>query len=639
MISAVLKKYFANQKSLLDFIKYFYLANISLFCLAGLKFLNVILSSKTLFNTTFYSYNSLLGKCLVLAFTFFSFVGQFTLLATFPFIVLLILTWLYPKRIFIFTAAIFLFSSSLLILLADSLVFSIFHFHINLTILKIAFGERVGLINFLELSNSELLMIGGVFFIIVIIEIGLALLIAKKLLKRENLFPFKKIIAILFGSLFVSYVFFILSVVQGNNVFAQQTPNLPLYNNVLAAILPIKNSAALIDLYSETRFSQPLFPTSPLHYPLHELMCQPKKSPLNILIIGIDTWRFDAMNKLLTPNIEKFSHNAWQFNQHYSGGNSTQAGLFSLFYSLPSSYWTSMLQQKRGAVFIEELLKQNYQAEVFYSSDISVPPMNKTIFYDLKNIRSSPAPGRTTVDRDYSVTQDFQEFIKNKSKSKPFFAFLFYDAAHNYCQTSDLPKVFPVKKEVCNRVLTSHAEMNEAYHHYENGVHFVDDEVQKVLNTLKVQHELEHTIIIITGDHGEEFDDNHKDYWGHGSNYTRYQVQTPLVIYWPKQKPKIFSYPTNHYDIVPTLMHEALGCKNNFNDYSIGENLLTSSLRPYVLVGSYINMGIFQKDKNITLLTSGNIRTADSHANFMPDAKPDENLISTVLLQMRKYYH
>jgi len=60
------------------------------------------------------------------------------------------------------------------------------------------------------------------------------------------------------------------------------------------------------------------------------------------------------------------------------------------------------------------------------------------------------------------------------------------------------------------------------------------------------------TIIIMTGDHGQEANETHSNSWGHNSNFLRYQVQVPLLIYWPGMPPSQYNHLTSHVDVVPT---------------------------------------------------------------------------------------
>jgi uncharacterized protein len=107
-----------------------------------------------------------------------------------------------------------------------------------------------------------------------------------------------------------------------------------------------------------------------LAYPQKEMACQKPDSPRNIIFIMIDSWRFDAMTPPVTPHIHRFSARTSQFTEHYSGGNATRVGVFSLFYAIPGTYWHSMLDANQSPVFIDELMRQGYDVEVFRSAPL-----------------------------------------------------------------------------------------------------------------------------------------------------------------------------------------------------------------------------------------------------------------------------
>ena len=72
-----------------------------------------------------------------------------------------------------------------------------------------------------------------------------------------------------------------------------------------------------------------------LNYPLAPLQCT-QSEPLNLLIILVDAMRGDLLEGGLTPNLDQFARqHASTFSNHYSGGNSSMIGAFSLFYGLP----------------------------------------------------------------------------------------------------------------------------------------------------------------------------------------------------------------------------------------------------------------------------------------------------------------
>lgn len=96
---------------------------------------------------------------------------------------------------------------------------------------------------------------------------------------------------------------------------------------------------------------------------------------------------------------------------------------------------------------------------------------------------------------------------------------------------------------------------------YKNSVRYADNLIQKVLDYLEEKHLLDETIVVISSDHGDEFNDNKLNFWGHGGNFTDAQIKVPLVIHWPGKKPANIEYMTSHLDLVPTLLPEVLGCE------------------------------------------------------------------------------
>jgi membrane-anchored protein YejM (alkaline phosphatase superfamily) len=444
--------------------------------------------------------------------------------------------------------------------------------------------------------------------------------------------------SILFSCLLLSYIAFTITIAQTNNVLAQQTPNFPLYNQILSLFFPSKDGSLIINKASETRFSQPLFPNTSIHYPLHPLQCKVKNKQYNILLIGVDTWRHDAFNQKVTPHLYQFSNRAWVFNQHMSGGNSTQPGLFSLFYGLPGNYWSAMMENKQGALLINEAIKQNYDVRILFSS--TMIPFNKTIFLNVHSLRTDNAGNISSPDNDRTITNEFKQYINKRNKSQPFFAFLLYDSAHDYYTKQNIPSIYPVKGSERQRLvlIKNDDDVQELHNRYQNAVHFIDTQINQLIKTLQDKKLLDNTIIIITGDHGEEFDDNRQQYWGHGSNYTTTQIQVPLIVFWPGEPSKSWNHLTSHYDIPPYLMSQVFGCQNHISDYSIGENLLKPHQNPFLLVGSYVNMSIVEPTKNTTLLTSGDIVIADNKARVLPYAHVDQNILKQALWIMRKYF-
>jgi membrane-anchored protein YejM (alkaline phosphatase superfamily) len=107
----------------------------------------------------------------------------------------------------------------------------------------------------------------------------------------------------------------------------------------------------------------------------------------------------------------------------------------------------------------------------------------------------------------------------------------------------------------------------------------------------------DNTIIVVTSDHGEEFDDNHADYWGHTGNFTGYQTRVPMFIYVPWEKPRTVKATTAHIDLPATLLKEGLACDAPERDYTNGHDMF-GTLPPDrpIVITSYVNHAIISGD-------------------------------------------
>jgi membrane-anchored protein YejM (alkaline phosphatase superfamily) len=111
---------------------------------------------------------------------------------------------------------------------------------------------------------------------------------------------------------------------------------------------------------------------------------------------------------------------------------------------------------------------------------------------------------------------------------------------------------------------------------------------------------LDRTIVVITGDHGQEFFET--GYLGHNSAFSTYQTQVPMILYWPGVEPGRDARLTSHVDVVPT-MFDLLGVKADPRVYSLGTSLLNGAAHPYVVVSGWDTLGLIDADSTLVLST------------------------------------
>ena len=375
-----------------------------------------------------------------------------------------------------------------------------------------------------------------------------------------------------------------------------------------------------------------------LNYPLHPMQCKAQK-PLNILIILIDSWRADSFNQTVMPRTwEAYSQaqDAFYFTNHLSGGNATEAGVFSLFYSMPYLYWDAFTSRQLPPVFISQLQSQGYQLGIFASSKLNSPEFHQNVFSSIPDLRIE-SKGNNKVERDLDIQKDFTAFIKNLSAQKPFFGFLFYDAAHGQEFPAGGDVFKPVKEQMNYLLLTKNTDPTPYMNRYKNSVYFIDGLIGQTFELLKQQNLLDNTVIVLTGDHGQEVNDTRNNFWGHNSNFAKWQTNVPLIVWWPGQEGQTRSYRTAHYDIMPFLLTHALGCTNPASDYSTGTDLFDPQPRPYTLISSYTKKAVQTGDKISVIDNYGYLEHYDENYHKLPSGA-DPKAISRAFKEFSKFY-
>lgn len=350
-----------------------------------------------------------------------------------------------------------------------------------------------------------------------------------------------------------------------------------------------------------------------LNYPLNPIHYSKPSKPYNIIWLAAESWRADTLNEEVMPNTWQFAKQATRFTQNYSGGNGTRAGVFSMFMGMPASYWFQFLQEQRGAAIIDVMQKQDYQMRFFTSALFSYPEFDRTIFAQVPETKMQALQrnGKTSWQNDQQNVSDLIQFIDKRDTSKPFFTFMFFESPHaRYFFPPESVIAKPYRDDLNYATLSKEALRQDIVpikNRYINAVHHLDSQYQRVFDYLKEKNLTDNTIVILVGDHGEEFMEH--GFWGHNSTFVDEQVRTPLVIYAPRQAAKVVARLTSHSDIVPTLM-PMLGVTNPKSDYSIGFNLLGDEARDHTYIADWDKLAYVDQDVKI-------VQPVNSKAFFM----------------------
>lgn len=347
-----------------------------------------------------------------------------------------------------------------------------------------------------------------------------------------------------------------------------------------------------------------------IQYPLRELDIAPPDRPYNIVWLVSESLRADMLDPEIMPSTWEFAEQAHRFTHHYSGGNGTRMGMFSMFYGLYGNLWFTFLREHRGPVFFDALKQLNYQMKMFTSARFTYPEFDRTVFAAIPGELLHEEWGGAGWERDRRNVEAIEEFWNTRDATRPFMTFMFFESPHARYYFPDESIIRkPYLEDLNYATMDLNADMPLIKNRYINACHHLDSQIAKLLDYLRQHDLLDSTIVLITGDHGEEFME--KGRWGHNSEFTEEQVRTPMVLWAPGTGASVTDRITSHLDLPATIL-PLLGVRNDPRDYSLGASLLTGPEREYTVVADWSRVAIFDNEYKVSfpLKVGGLMRNA-----------------------------
>lgn len=528
------------------------------------------------------------------------------LLFYFPFCLLFknknIATWVYSV-----VATLFM-----IVLILDSLVFDIYKFHLNGFVWELLTGGGADQI-FVFDWILYLKFFGVVFFLAVLPYLMLVFVSNKyKFMQKRGRVLLLSIASI--SCIFISHVGYAIAHATREPHIQKAATALPWFFPLTANSLFTKLGIIQPDELDSLSYNQL---SVDLQYPLNPIQKTDSVPHYNIIYLIVDSWNPTVFDADVTPNAYRFAKEKGQvFSNHLSSNYATRGGIFGIFFGLSFTYEREFNISKMSPLLVDRLIDLNYDIQTFPSASITNPPFNEILFRRVPNIRTQ-AEGNDPFERDNSLTKTFVDYLDKRDTSKPFFSFLFYDMLHNMVIPKDyLTRYTPSWAAPDYMSLSNDMDRTPFFNLYKNCAYYEDQLIGDILKKVDEKGLLDNTIIVITGDHGQEFNENKKNYWGHSGNYSKWQIQAPFIIYYPGIEPgKTIDHVTTHYDISPTILTRFLGVKNSTNDFSMGYDLWDAHNRFPHIVGDHVNYAFVMHNAILKTGHTGSLDVTDLNLN------------------------
>ena len=304
----------------------------------------------------------------------------------------------------------------------------------------------------------------------------------------------------------------------------------------------------------------------------------------NLLVITVDTLRADHVSwagyeRPTTPHLDALP--AWRFATTYAHAHWTTPSTASLLTSLhPSSHRTTDYADvlPDGARTLTQILAESGYVTGYFTANFAVSqPTGLTrggdwvvSELDLPHRRLMPSTlGRILatlsgdLDRADRLNAHVLPFLESV-RDRRFFLYVHYKDPHQpYEPPAPYDEMFDPDHEgrrILDPALRSQwpitpRERQNMVARYDGEIRFVDEQIGRLLEELERLNLRTNTIVVVTSDHGEEFEEHGG--WLHGQTVYDETVRVPLLIYYApltRESAEVGGVVMRQVDVVPTLL-------------------------------------------------------------------------------------
>lgn len=578
------QRYREKVSQMVSWGHWFALFNILLSLFIGSRYL-FIADWPTTLAGRIYSYVSIIGH-----FSFLVFAAY--LLILFP------LTFIVGSQRLMRFLSVILATAGMTLLLIDSEVFTRFHLHLNPIVWQLVINPDEN-----EMARDWQLMFISV-PVILLLELVFATWSWQKLrsLTRRRRFA-RPLAAFLFIAFIASHVVYIWADANFYRPITMQRANLPLSYPMTARRFLEKHGLLDAQEYQRRLIEQGNPDAVSVQYPLSELRYRDMGTGQNVLLITVDGLNYSRFEKQM-PALAGFAEQNISFTRHMSSGNTTDNGIFGLFYGISPSYMDGILSTRTPAALITALNQQGYQLGLFSSDGFTSPLYRQALLSDFS------MPSVRTQSDEQTATQWINWLGRYAQEDNRWFSWVSFNGTN----IDDSNQQAFARK-------------------YSRAAGNVDDQINRVLNAVRDSGKLDNTVVIITAGRGIPLSEEEETFdWSHG------HLQVPLVIHWPGTPAQRINALTDHTDLMTTLMQRLLHVSTPASEYSQGQDLFNPQRRHYwVTAADNDTLAITTPKKTLVLNNNGKYRTYNLRGERVKDEKPQLSLLLQVLTDEKRF--
>lgn len=290
----------------------------------------------------------------------------------------------------------------------------------------------------------------------------------------------------------------------------------------------------------------------------------------DVFLFMVESLRADALKPEIAPFLCRFRDEECQrLGETWAASNVTHQSWFSILSGRLPLFFAEARHEQKMLPLPAVLKASGYRVETRMVNDFSYMEMVATNFGNpgeadvMEHVdRDSPENFFKVPEREVRMLRRLKYSVQNRAAGG-LLAITGMDSTHyNYkWGTSFTPPFADYEENPMFPMRPNPEQVRRIVNRFWNSVSWVDAQLAEFITWLKAQGRYDDAIIIITGDHGEEFKEQGS--WFHGTMLNESQTRVPILIKWPKKAsqgrgPEVAR--ASHLDLLPTLF-DALGCE------------------------------------------------------------------------------
>ncbi|MGZ3633381.1 MAG: sulfatase-like hydrolase/transferase [Parachlamydiaceae bacterium] len=320
----------------------------------------------------------------------------------------------------------------------------------------------------------------------------------------------------------------------------------------------------------------------------------PLQSPPDIFLFVVESLREDYIKAKNAPHLHHFKKNSVSFDLALSNANATHISWFSLFHSQFPLYWgrSDKISAKKGSLPLQLLKQMGYKTHVYSSARLNYYQIGEFVFGENYHLIDEliTYEDKIVCERDRKGMDKLIEKMNESPITGGRLFIVFLDSTHfDYSWPNDAMAPFKPYEEELNyfKAAITNLGIKKIKNRYRNSIHYVDSLFGEFFKALDSYSGKNDAVVVITGDHGEEFYEQGRLF--HASCLSHPQIHVPLYYRFGSLNAQQLERERSmscHMDIFPTLFHYLLG-QDSLAEHFQGQSIFKKDRWPYTVVARF----------------------------------------------------